>query len=231
MEKIPPTKIDAMNPEILTSRTTELAEYRTSASTALELGALAVKFAHVERVPRYGEQRRENDAEHSFMLALVATELARELYPSSMNPGLISQYAIVHDLIEIKTGDVATMILSEDELMTKEATEHAALEQLLEQLPPYTRNLLYDYELQEDLEARFVRAVDKLLPVIVDIVGPGRQVMSEDYGITDIGGLEAAHTSLHERIAKKYGEFPELIANHAALCELFELEYEATQRP
>jgi hypothetical protein len=38
------------------------------ARTALHLGSFAMRFARVERVPRYDETSRENDAENSCML-------------------------------------------------------------------------------------------------------------------------------------------------------------------
>src|SRR6187402_153736 len=124
MEKYPVAKIDSN--KLQTAETTIEPEYPSSpASVALELGALAMKFSRVERMPRYDEKTRENDAEHSFMLALVATELSEHLYPGKLNLGLVSQYAMVHDLIEVKTGDVATFHHSAEDMATKQAVEHA----------------------------------------------------------------------------------------------------------
>lgn len=199
-------------------------EQRTPASTILELGALSMRFARVERVPRYEDGRRESDAEHSFMLCMVATEIAHMLYPD-MNIGLVGEYAKVHDLVEIVVGDVATFTLNPEELAAKEAAEHAALEGLLADLPPYTANLLRRYESQEDRESRLVRAVDKHLAVVVDILGQGKRVMSEDYGITSRAELHASQDTLHKRIASRFGEFEELISAHKQLCDLFEAEY------
>ena len=199
-------------------------EQRTPASIALELGALSMRFARVERVPRYEDGRRESDVEHSFMLSMVATEIAHLLYPD-MNIGLVGEYAKVHDLIEIIVGDVATFALSPEELAAKETVEHAALESLLADLPPYTANLLRRYESQEDRESRFVRAVDKHLAVVVDILGQGKRVMDEDYGVTSRAELHACQDTLHQRIANRFSEFEELISAHKQLCELFEDEY------
>jgi len=205
------------------------ASYPTTASTALELGGIAMRFARIERVPRYDEKTRESDAEHSFMLALVANELAYSLYPTELDRGLIMEYAIVHDLIELKTGDVATFQLDSDSLLQKEATEHAALESLLAELPPRTRTMLYDYEQQSDKESRFVRAVDKLLPVIVDILGAGRKIMNEDYNVHTPAELAISHDALRERMNSRFGEFPQIVADYGLLCELFEIDFTATQ--
>lgn len=196
----------------------------TPASVSLELGALCMRFARVERVPRYEDGKRESDVEHSYMLSLCATEMAYLYYPH-LDTHLVGEFAKVHDLIEVVTGDVATFNLSAEQLANKEAVEQAALENLLADLPPYTANLLQRYEKQQETEARFVRAVDKLMPVIVDIIGPGQQVMREDYEVTTTEALEESHNALHARIAHKFGEFHTIITAHRQLCDLFEAEF------
>lgn len=203
---------------------------RSVAATALEMGQLAIRFARVERIPRYPDGRRESDVEHSFMLAMTATELAHQLYPVQLDRGKISQYALVHDLIELKTGDVATFQLNARDLRQKEATEHAALESLLDELPAMSRALLYDYEMQADAEARFVRAVDKLLPLVVDILGQGRRVMNEDFGVTNSDQLQQCQERLQDRMQERFSEFPQLVKHHALLAELFALEFDASER-
>jgi hypothetical protein len=55
-------------------RKAELAD--GAANIALSLGKVAMEFARVRRVPRYGDGERESDVEHSYMLALIAPELA-----------------------------------------------------------------------------------------------------------------------------------------------------------
>lgn len=195
------------------------------ASEALRLAGISMDFSRVERKPRYADGRRESDVEHSFMLSLVASELAESLYPGLLDVGLVHQYGGVHDLIELRTDDVATFNLSAEELAKKEQNEHAELEGLLEYLPPHTSQMLRRYEAQQDLESRFVRAVDKLLPVLVDILGDGRRVMQEDYGVTDSDKLSADHAKLHARIAERFSEFPDLVSAHRLLCDMFELEF------
>ncbi len=198
---------------------------RTIARLSLDLGQIAMSFARIDRVPRYHDGERESDAEHSYMLGLVAPELAHALRPE-LDRGLITQFAIVHDLVELKTGDVATFLFSENDQLGKEQTEAAALQSLLAELPTYTRQLLARYELQVDAEARFVRYVDKLLPIVVDILGEGERVMRQDYGITSLEALQAAQRQLHQRLVEKFGnEFPELDLAHELLCELFEGHY------
>jgi len=208
----------------------EIEPRRTSASITLELGSLAMRFARIERTPRYQDGERENDAEHSYMLALVAPELADNLYPGLMDLGLISQYAIAHDLIELKTGDVATFHIDESCLAQKEQSEQAALESLLATLPPHTQKIVAAYEAQHDRESRFVRAVDKNLPVITDIYGAGKRVMNEDYGVHTSKNLHDAYENLRTRMNNRFSEFTAVVSDYELLSELFEIEFATAQQ-
>lgn len=229
MDKFPVAKIDVNIPLFELEPQATVRE-STPAAIALNLGAVAMEFARVERVPRYDKDTRENDAEHSYMLGLVATELAATLYGDTLDAGLVSQFAAVHDLIELKTGDKATFHYSAEQMAEKEIDEHAALAELLERLSPHTRRLVFDYEQQAVPEARFVKAVDKLLPVIVDILGEGKKIMGEDYNVHTSEELLASHLQLYGRIADKFGkEFPDIVSALGLLYQLFELEFETTQ--
>lgn len=196
------------------------------AQTSLELGKKAMYFSRIERVPRYADSKRESDTEHSFMLALIAPELAVAL-KRNLDIGLVSQYATAHDLIELKTSDVATFLFDEEEQKQKEVDEQIVLAELLEELPPHTAYILGKYESQADPEARFVRYVDKLLPIVVDIIGAGERVMKEDYDVTTADQLRKCHQKLHNRLVRMFGEeFPEITLAHELLCELFESKFE-----
>lgn len=200
--------------------------HEEAAKVALHLGYMSMAFARVERVPRYDETSRENDAEHSFMLSLVASELAGS-YFSNLDPGLVAQFATVHDLVELETEDVATFTIDDATLAAKTAAEHSALDRVAQSLPAYTRQLFLRYEEQVEPEARFVRLVDKILPVIVDIAGPGRKVMEEDYSVTTVNQLTDTHDTLRQRFADMFPE-KELDFLHNVrnlLCQHFEHQF------
>jgi len=188
-------------------------EIESAATTILTLGKLAMEFARVERVPRYDPESRENDAEHSFMLALVATEIARQYFPE-LDAGLVTQFSIVHDLVELETNDVATFILDDASLAVKEAAEMAALDRLAAKLPPHTRELLLRYEEQIEIEARLVRLLDKKLPLVSNIYGPGRKVMIEDYGIETPEALAANEQRFSERLKTRFPESRLALLHH-----------------
>ena len=192
-----------------------------TAHIGLELGRTTMLLSQIDRIPRYADGEREDNVRHSYMLGLVAPEIAKALN-LPLDTGKIAQYSLVHDLVELKTGDTPTFHLSEYQRLHKEQREREALLELVDELPPYTAQLLYDYEQQACPESRFVRYVDKLLPLIVDIIGSGERVMQEDYGISSIEQLQECHLKLQARVQSMFGdEFPDLQLAHQLLCELF----------
>ena len=190
-------------------------------AVCLSIADLCIRYAGVERVPRYHETHRENDAEHSIMVAILSVEIANELRPE-LDKGLLAQYANIHDFVEIAVGDTPTYHLSEQQLLDKHALEQAALLSLLDTLPPYTAHLLQRYEQQDSPEARFVRAVDKLTPLLVDILGPGKMVMREDYDIVNITQLIQNKQRLDDSMVRRFGEdTPEIVDLYKHLGDIF----------
>lgn len=175
------------------------------AQCTLALANIAIAFSHVYRIPRYTAETRENNAEHSFMLALVCIEIARSYFPD-LNTGLVVQFAIVHDLVELITGDVATFDLTNEELAQKEHSEHMALHTLCSMLPQNIAKLVCQYEEQRLPEARFVRFMDKHLPLAVNIYGTGSQVMHQDYDTFTKDQLATAEDALKNRFSHMFPE-------------------------
>jgi len=172
----------------------------------LVLGDLTVQFAQVERAPRYPSGKRETDVEHSFHLALSATELAVDFYPE-LDVGLVAQFGLVHDLPEVYAGDVWTFNISEADRKKKEAAERKATERLLRELPPHLAQLLERYEKQIEPEARFVRFVDKLLPAVINIMAGSANTFKEDYGLASIEDLLESRIRHKDELLTKFPEF------------------------
>ena len=97
------------------------------AQRAIATSELFDQFARVDRIPRLSNGDRENDVEHSFLLATIATDLAQELRPD-LDVNRIRQFSLVHDMLETKTGDVATFSTSPEEQAEKERREKEALD-------------------------------------------------------------------------------------------------------
>jgi len=172
----------------------------------LAIGKLNVRFANVDRAPRYPNGDRENDIEHSFHLALSAAELAADYYPK-LDTGLVTQFSLVHDLPESYIGDTWTFAINDSDRNKKELTEKKATEKLLKELPPHIAQLLKRYEKQTEPEARFVRYVDKLMPTVINSLASEASTFIQDHGVTDTEMLNIVletHASRHQTMFPEY---------------------------
>jgi putative hydrolase of HD superfamily len=189
-----------------TTRTDRYDDAAIAHDYLLELGKITVKFAEVERAPRYPSGNRENDLEHSFHLAISAVELAADFYPE-LDIGLVAQFSLVHDLPESEVGDTWTFGISDEARAKKEHAEKKASEKLSKELPPYTAELLRRYEEQIEPEARFVRLVDKLTPAIINIMAGDANTFIEDHGIPSYEKMRENHEARASRLRDMFPEF------------------------
>ncbi len=194
---------------------------------ALRAIQMEVDLAGVPRVPRLPNGEVEDDVQHSYSLAILAPELRKKLYPHLDN-NKVQGFANAHELLEIATGDVATFNLTKKQLEEKRRREEKAKKELLERLTlmPELKQNLEEYERRNTPEARFVRAVDKILPVAMDIVGQGVRVVEEDYGVSNLEDLQKNHDDLIAGFRTSFGEeFPELVQLYEHLAREFEEKY------
>jgi putative hydrolase of HD superfamily len=173
----------------------------------LALSRLAVKFAGVTRAPRQPDGRKESDVEHSYHLALSATELAAAYFPD-LDTGLVAQFSLIHDLPELHVGDTPTFNITDEDRAKKEQVEKAALVRLLAELPPHTAELLERYERQEDPEARFVRFVDKILPALMVLASGTASMFKTDYDLTSPLSLQEIRARETARLQSLFPDFP-----------------------
>lgn len=166
---------------------------------------------------------RESDVEHSFHLALSATELAATYFPE-LDAGLVTQYSLVHDLPEVYAGDVWTFGITQEDRVKKEAAEADATKILMKELPPHTAQLLKRYESQSDQEALFVRFVDKMLPAVINYWAKDANTFKQDYDAHDRKDL---HRRTQEWINELKARFPEYPFLHDLLERLYETSEEA----
>lgn len=130
-------------------------------------------------------RRRENDAEHSWSVALMACMLAPHIDPS-LDIGKVCQFAMVHDLTEVYAGDT-TVFAAEKDHQTKEEREHAALQKIASDFAhfPWLIDTLKAYEQQKAPEAHFVRSIDKLVPLFFDYLNEGIYYRENQHTLED----------------------------------------------
>jgi len=127
--------------------------------------------------------RRENDAEHSWHLALFAVVLA-EHGPAELDLARVIKMVLVHDLVEIDAGD--TYCYDPAACATQRDREVAAAERIFALLPAdqgiELRALWEEFEAKETAESRFAAALDRLQPVLLNYHTQGRAWL--EHGVT-----------------------------------------------
>lgn len=142
----------------------------------IELQKLLLDFSNVERVVHRKHQGKkyvlENDTEHSYNLAMAAWFLVK-WFPR-LDKNLLIQYALIHDFVEVHAGD--TYIYGNpDQLDSKVQREAEALKKLEKDWADFPDMIesIHTYEDKTTPEARFVYALDKLMPVMVIYIHKG----------------------------------------------------------
>jgi putative hydrolase of HD superfamily len=134
------------------------------------------KFQQLRRqIFATGEERNENDAEHSFQLALCGWYIvcAKGL---NWSLELIMKYALAHDLVEVYAGDTYFHTTDKSLRDTKKEREINALGRIKAEFPEFheLHQIIEEYEERKNPEARLIYALDKLLPVINIYLDNGR---------------------------------------------------------
>ncbi|MGH3875636.1 MAG: HD domain-containing protein [Actinophytocola sp.] len=124
--------------------------------------------------PLAAASRRENDAEHSWHLALMVILLA-EHADEPIDVGHTVKLVVVHDLVEIHAGD--TPLYDDVGARTQEAREQAAADRLFGLLPGdqarELRALWDEFEARETPESRFAKGMDRLEPLLLNWMAGG----------------------------------------------------------
>ncbi|HEY7430662.1 MAG TPA: HD domain-containing protein [Streptosporangiaceae bacterium] len=119
--------------------------------------------------------RRENSAEHSWHLAILALVLAGHAPPGTDLSRVLAM-VLIHDLVEIDAGDLFVYADAAAQ-ERQEAAERAAADRIFPLLPTpqgqQLRALWDEFEERATPEARFARALDRLQPMLLNTVTQG----------------------------------------------------------
>jgi putative hydrolase of HD superfamily len=105
--------------------------------------------------------RRENTAEHSWHLALMALVLG-EHAPPGTDLARVCAMVLLHDLVEIDAGDLFLYADAAAQARQEEAILPAAQGARL-------RGLWQEFEERRTADARFARALDRLQPMLLNM--------------------------------------------------------------
>ena len=116
-----------------------------------------------------GHGRNENDAEHSWHMAIMAY-LLREYSNEPVDIARVMLMCLIHDVVEIDAGD--TYAYDEASLATQQEREDKAKERLFSMLPQdqaeELTEIFEEFEAYETPESKFAHAMDNLQPVILN---------------------------------------------------------------
>lgn len=119
--------------------------------------------------------RRENDAEHSWHLAIMAMLLTEYADDKNFTLDKVLKMVIVHDLVEIYAGDTFAFDVKGN--LEKEDKEKQAADKLFGQLPSnqgkQLRKLWEEFDEVKTPEARYAAALDRLQPFIHNLCTEG----------------------------------------------------------
>ncbi len=173
----------------------------------IALWSLLDRFKNTERnVFSVGTERKENDSEHSFELAIIcrylATQYNKEWWNIQVEKVII--YALVHDLVEAYAWDTDTYSCSAEDYSTKHAKEMDALQKIKEETSffPELAERIEAYEVQQDEESQFVKSIDKSSYPLVQIRD---QYRSRKYIWKQLS-LETVDVEKQKKLSHHYGK-------------------------
>ena len=122
----------------------------------------------VRQTPLTDQSRKENDAEHSWHIALMAVLLLEHAQAKNIDILRVVTMLLVHDLVEIDAGD--TFCYDKAGNMDKLERETKAADRIFNLLPEdqaaYLRELWDEFEARQTAESRFAAAMDRLQPLL-----------------------------------------------------------------
>lgn len=128
------------------------------------------------------EDRKENDAEHSWHLAIAAMLLS-EYADSKIDLIKVMKMVLVHDIVEIDAGD--TYCYDADGNSTKSQREEKAAQRIFGLLPDDQHDEFYalwrEFEDSNTPEARFAAVLDRIQPLLLNYTKHG--ISWKEHGI------------------------------------------------
>ncbi|HVS79182.1 MAG TPA: HD domain-containing protein [Candidatus Saccharimonadales bacterium] len=181
-----------------------------------------VRFTHeIRNVKRAilleSNDRQENDEEHMYQLALLAWFIIE-------NDGLkldkfkVVGMCLVQDVTEVYSGDTNAHASAADrEAHSKR--EKMAAKKLKQQWPTFTslHKLLAEYQARQTPEAKFVYALDKLIPIINIYLYEGRSWIQQGIDFKEMQRVKVGKVDISPEIGEYYQAFLKILKDKPEL--------------
>jgi len=139
----------------------------------LELDRLKAVYRQV--LVKTDKNRNENSAEHSWHIAMMANTL-HEYAIEEVNISRVVNMLLIHDIVEIDAGDTFAYA-EQQKLDGQEDKELKAADRIFGLLPENQFNamkqLWLEFEQAETTDARFAKAMDRVLPLMQNMQNDG----------------------------------------------------------
>jgi len=149
------------------------------------------------------KSRRENDAEHSWHIAVMAL-LFEEYASEPVDIGHAIKMCVVHDLIEIYAGD--TFAYDVEGNKSKAEREEKAADRLFALLPEeqgaYIRALWEEFDGMETADSKYAACLDRIQPFFHNTLTEGHTWVES--GTTDRAAVEKRMSIVKEFMPKVY---------------------------
>lgn len=150
------------------------------------------------------KSRQENDAEHSWHLALMAMLLKEHCIYNDINLEKAIKMVIVHDMVEIYAGD--TFAYDNIGNQSKEQREKESADKLFSILPSdqgqEIRSLWMEFDTEETHDAKFAAALDHFQPFLHNVMTGGHTWKAE--------GIKVTESQVYNRLKISIEMFPSL---------------------
>jgi putative hydrolase of HD superfamily len=185
----------------------------------IELQRLLLIFNQVERKAHrkhHDDYVAENDVEHSYNLAMTVWYLS-QWFPA-LDRDQMMKIAMAHDLVETYAGDTF-IYASAEELATKKEREHAAYERLLSEWSDFDElfSAIRSYESRDTPEAKFVYALDKIMPVLTVYISDGHSWKKNGLTVEMLRAVKNDKVALSPEILPYYESLMDILVDHPEL--------------
>lgn len=181
-----------------------------------------IKFTHEIRHVRRAvlletDSRQENDSEHMYQLALTAWYLI-EKDGLKLDKYKAVGMSLVHDIVEAYTGDIPTYS-PEHNHPSKAINERLAATRLTKEWPKFKslHQLISEYEARKTPEAKFIYALDKLIPVMNNYIYGGKVWKKVGLDLDWLKGSKAGKIDVSPEVHSYYKQMLSLLEMHPEL--------------
>jgi len=171
------------------------------------------KLKYIQRRTKlFNSDRRENDAEHSWHLAMMTIVLANQS-DKPIDVLKVLKMVLIHDIVEIDAGD--TFIFDTRKSHTNTDEERLAANRIFGLLPNEQaeafKAIWEEFETGETNEAKFARSMDRLEPLLQNASNQGGTWA--EYNVTYNQVMEKQN--IHQAISTSIAAYAENLINES----------------